>query len=507
MRTKVTRRQFAKASAAVGAAVVGAPRALFGETVTAAVATPSVAALSGAAAARRRLQIPTGSGSEFRDSIALAYASGTPQAQAQAAPAVVRGWREGTTIPAEYYVDAAHYPREEQFLADHMWFMADHVSRIPKAGDYFVFEYGRGDSVIVLRDKAGEIQAFHNVCRHRGSRLCRHDEDPVPKDKRLSVVQLASSGNTPVFRCPYHAWTYDLSGKLISTPSGMPGEFDMAENGLHPCHLKVVEGLIFLSLAQGDAPEFDEFTRNLVTTARDYGTSKMKVAARIVYPTKANWKLALENFQECYHCGPAHKSLVKAHPFWDGLMSQEQRTRLERQLDTGAAPAATTANAQGGMAGGAPRYRGGVLNVSFVTGSLDGKAVSTLLPNVKEWTRRGRIANSGWMTSNLQCYDDHIAAVRFVPRDVMSTDAEIIWLVNADAKEGKDYQIDRLTALWDITMMEDKWIVENNHLGILSGRYRSGWYAATETGPTRLIKWYMTEMVPKMMERPAASAG
>lgn len=97
-----------------------------------------------------------------------------------------------------------------------------------------------------------------------------------------------------------------------------------------------------MSLAQGDAPEFDEFTKNLVTTARDYGTSKMKVAARIMYPTKANWKLALENFQECYHCRPAHKSLVKAHPFWDGLMSQEQRTRLERLLDTNAAPVAPT---------------------------------------------------------------------------------------------------------------------------------------------------------------------
>jgi Rieske 2Fe-2S family protein len=99
------------------------------------------------------------------------------------------------------------------------------------------------------------------------------------------------------------------------------------------------------------------------------------------------------------------------------------------------------------------------------------------------------------MTSNLQCYDDHIAAVRFTPRGVMSTDAEIVWLVNAEAKEGKDYRVDRLTALWDITMREDKWIVENNHQGILSGRYRAGWYATTEGGPSRLVKWYMTNVV------------
>ena len=133
--------------------------------------------------------------------------------------------------------------------------------------------------------------------------------------------------------------------------------------------------------------------------------------------------------------------------------------------------------------------------MNYVTGSLDGKPVAPLLPNVKEWSGRGKIANSGWMTSNLQCYDDHIAAVRFTPRGVMSTDAEIIWLVNAEAKEGKDYQVNRLTALWDTTMYEDKWIVENNHLGILSGRYRAGSYATTETGPSRLVKWYMSEVI------------
>src|SRR5262245_6988170 len=268
MSKKVSRREFARASAAVGAAAVAMPDTLLAKsTPTAPYGGTTMA--KGAAAARRIIVPPpavgyggelASAGAEFRDDIALAHAAA---AQTQsAAPAVVGNWREGTTIPAEYYVDEKYYPRDEQFLADNMWFMADHVSRIPKPGDYFVFEFGGGDSVIVLRDKGGEIKAFHNVCRHRGSRLCRHDEDPTPKDKRLSVAQLGSSGNTPVFRCPYHAWTYALDGKLISVPSGMPTDFDMAQNGLHACHLQVVEGLIFLSLAQGDPPEFEPFVRN-----------------------------------------------------------------------------------------------------------------------------------------------------------------------------------------------------------------------------------------------------
>ena len=68
--------------------------------------------------------------------------------------------------------------------------------------------------------------------------------------------------------------------------------------------------------------------------------------------------------------------------------------------------------------------------------------------------------------------------------------------MRADAREGKDYRVDRLIALWDITMREDKWIVENNHQGIRSGHYGAGRYAATEGGPSRLVKWYMTEVVP-----------
>lgn len=503
MSKKVSRREFARTSAAVSAAAIAIPGALLTKTPPATASSGTTMA-RGAAAARRFIAPPpavgyggelASAGAEFRDDIALAH---TAAIQSQTgAPATVGTWREGTTIPAEYYVDEKYYAHDEHFLAENMWFMADHVSRIPKPGDYFVFEFGRGDSVIVLRDHAGNVKAFHNVCRHRGSRLCRHDEDPAPKDKRLSVTQLESTGNTPVFRCPYHAWTYNLDGRLISVPSGMPADFDMAQNGLHPCHMQIVEGLVFVSLAQGEPPEFEPFVKNFRAIAQEYGTAKMKVAARIGYPTKANWKLALENFQECYHCGPAHRSLVRAHPFWDGTMPPEQRARLEKQLDAVVATAQPTATAAGGMAAGAPnRYRGGVLNVNFLSGSLDGKPVSMLLPNFKEWSHRGKISNSGWMTSNLQCYDDHIAAVRFVPRGVMKTDAEIIWLVNAEAKEGKDYQADRLTALWDITMLEDKWIVENNHLGIQSGRYRPGRYASTETGPTRLITWYMTQVVP-----------
>jgi nitrite reductase/ring-hydroxylating ferredoxin subunit len=258
MSKKVSRRAFARASVAAGAAAasVALPETLFAEP---AVATtpgplPTTAAAKGAAVARRRMVSlppqglayggdPASSVAAFRDSIVFTNSTGHAGAAA-ASPVPDRrdgSWGEGWTIPAEYYIDEKHFVTDERFLADNLWFLLDHVSRIPQPGDYFVFEYGRAYSVIILRDKAGEVKGFHNVCRHRGSRLCRHDDDPAPRDARLSVKQLGATGNTPVFCCPYHAWTYDLTGALISAPKGMHIDFKMSENGLKPAHIKIVD--------------------------------------------------------------------------------------------------------------------------------------------------------------------------------------------------------------------------------------------------------------------------
>ncbi|MCZ6777574.1 MAG: aromatic ring-hydroxylating dioxygenase subunit alpha [Acidobacteria bacterium] len=409
------------------------------------------------------------------------------------------GWREGTTIPAEYYLDAKHYNTDERYIAENLWLMADHVNRIPKAGDYFVFEFGRAESVIILRNTSGEIKAYHNVCRHRGSRLCRHREDPRPDDPRLSVLQLGSSGNTPVFRCPYHAWTYDLDGNLISAHN-MQKDFDMAKNGLIPCHMRIAEGHIFLNFSrEKKPPKFDtEEVEYLRKMGQKYGLADLKIAVRQYYPIKANWKLAIENFLECYHCGSSHRNLVTTHN-WDDNLSPDQKARLLREMTTWACEEAKekAGEAQGMGSGGsswATEYSG-ELNPGFLTGSVDGKPVAPLLPRIKKWTHCTDLATTAHSTGYWQAYDDHVAVARFTPRAPEFTDCEIFWLVNPKAVEGKDYEPERVMSLWDITIREDIWIVENNHLGVTSRAYGPGRYAEHEGSPARFIKWYMDEVV------------
>jgi phenylpropionate dioxygenase-like ring-hydroxylating dioxygenase large terminal subunit len=514
MSKKVSRRDFARTSVtsvAASAVAVTVPNSILENT---SVATPMSSAAAGAAVARQRLaRVPNaaygGMTLEGRD-ISLAE---TLTPGGQAAPTYPGGWREGTTIPAEYYTDERHYLNDERFIADHFWLMADHESRIPKAGDYFVFEFGRGDSAIIVRDKGGEVRAHHNVCRHRGSRVCQHGSDNVratearpdgrPMDPRLSVLQLGPSGNTPVFRCPYHAWTYDLSGRLISFPPELPPPFEQNALGLHPCHVRTVDGFIFVNFSHEEPPDFDTWAATWQAVTRQYNTGALKVAVRKQYPTRANWKLVVENFRECYHCQPSHtRSYFAVHNLqFLYMLSPEQRARVEDDLARhghAVRPAGTSPQqAAGSLAMGAGST-GQHLPRGFMTGSLDGKPVAPVLPARKEYTHYSTYAATGFSTSYLQAYDDHVACARFTPRGVMSTDVELFWLVHPDAKE-KDVDVDRMMALWDLTYREDRWIVENNHVGILSGRYSGGQpYTTREGGPASFIKWYMSDVAPRV---------
>jgi len=543
MKKKWNRREFATATVAAGAAAMALPKGLLAKTAsgtTAATATTPAAAAGAAAAStaiitpRKRLSLPIeveygGRMSWGRD---LTLADTLTPAGA-AVPNYPKGWKEGTTIPAEYYYDQEIYAHDEKHLRENFWFMVDHQSRIPKPGDYFVFEFGQGSSVIVLRDQSNQIKAYHNVCMHRGSRLVQHGFDGVrptearadgkPSDPVLSMVQLGPSGNTPVIRCVYHAWTYDLSGKLVHFPKGMPDDFNADQHGLLPCHSNVVSGFIWLSLATGEAPEFEPWVGNWKAVADKYGAADLKAVARLAAPTKANWKLVLENFRECYHCYPAHtKSYSIVHQNYGDpdASTAEQRARIDAEIEKwDGKPLARAAAASRDSNAGNNAYRNGGdsptqgqgfaagmsspgshLKLGYLTGSMDGKPLSRLLPARPDWSHYYQGASVGFSTSWLKAYDDHIAVVRFTPRGPASTDAELFFLVHPDAKEGKDYDVKRMQALWGNTYREDRWICENQQFGVMSERYnfrgQGQPYAAQEGGPASLVQWYMREVAP-----------
>lgn len=168
--------------------------------------------------------------------------------------------------------------------------------------------------MLVSRSRDGSIKAFLNICRHRGAKLCTEESGEVKR----------------AFQCPYHAWTYGLDGKLIAAPNltSMP-DIDRAGYGLIDVHVREWLGYVWVCLAD-TPPSFEEDVTGAVfarlgdaESIENYGTGGLRLGRRITYDVKANWKLIIENFMECYHCATIHPELTEVLPeFADGYAAQ-----------------------------------------------------------------------------------------------------------------------------------------------------------------------------------------
>jgi glycine betaine catabolism A len=212
------------------------------------------------------------------------------------------------TLPGSYYTDPAVFAAEQEHIFEQMWFCAVRGEDIADAGRYRTVQVGR-ESLLVTRNREGAARAFLNICRHRGAMLCADGEGSVKR----------------TFRCMYHAWSYDLDGKLVAAPNlvKMP-DVDRVEYGLRPVHVREWLGYVWVCLAE-TAPSFEETVQaaceerlgDLAAVER-YGIESLTVGRRIRYDVKANWKLIIENFMECYHCATIHPELVHVLPEFAG---------------------------------------------------------------------------------------------------------------------------------------------------------------------------------------------
>ncbi|WP_305783186.1 aromatic ring-hydroxylating oxygenase subunit alpha [Symbioplanes lichenis] len=211
------------------------------------------------------------------------------------------------TLPGRFYTDPALFAVEQERIFEAMWFCAIRGSDLPAPGAFRTVPIGR-ESVLVTRSSGG-VRAFLNVCRHRGAQLCAASEGTVKR----------------TFRCMYHAWAYDLDGKLVAAPNlvKMP-DIDRTEYGLRPLAVREWLGYIWVCLSD-DPPSFGSTVQGAVVerlgdlAAIDrYGIGDLTVGRRITYDVRANWKLIVENFMECYHCSTIHPELVRVLPEFAG---------------------------------------------------------------------------------------------------------------------------------------------------------------------------------------------
>ncbi|MGW4225809.1 aromatic ring-hydroxylating oxygenase subunit alpha [Streptomyces bauhiniae] len=217
------------------------------------------------------------------------------------------------TLPGRYYTDPEVFRREQEALLESMWFCAVRSADLDRPGAFRTVQVGR-ESVLVTRDRTGALRAFLNVCRHRGARLCTEESGEVRRS----------------LQCPYHAWTYGLDGKLVAAPNltKMP-DVDRDRYGLIKVALREWLGYAWVCLAD-EPPSFEATVRHAAVerlgdpaAIERYGTEHLALGKRVTYDVRANWKLIVENFMECYHCATIHPELTEVLPeFADGYAAQ-----------------------------------------------------------------------------------------------------------------------------------------------------------------------------------------
>jgi Rieske 2Fe-2S family protein len=384
--------------------------------------------------------------------------------------------RAGFSLPQPFYTDAGVFEADLEAVFATDWLFACNSCEIKQPGDHLVVDIAERDSVIVLRDRDGEIRAFHNSCRHRGSRLC-----------------LKEKGRSTRLVCPYHQWVYELDGKLRNARQ-MPPDFDRTGYDLVPVKTAVVCGMVYISLA-ASPPSLDRFRAAVTPFIAPHAPERTKVAFASTIVEQANWKLVIENNRECYHCAANHPellvSLVEYAMPDDVAGTAAFKALMERSAAKWDGLGLPHQPADGGDEFRCIRLP---FNEGAVSFTADGApACQKLLGELTEpdlgSVRMFRVPNN-WN----HFLADHIIHFRVVPLGVDRTAVRTTWLVHEDAVEGVDYDLDHLTKVWTATNDQDRELAENNHRGIRSRAYRPGPFSPSEFMLNAFSNWYAAKM-------------
>jgi Rieske 2Fe-2S family protein len=350
------------------------------------------------------------------------------------------------TLPQKYFVSPEVFDQEQEKIFAGQWVLVGHQSEVAKAGDYFLRDVS-GESLIMARDKSGEVRAFYNVCRHRGTRLCEE-----------------ASGHAAAIQCPYHAWTYGLDGRLVGAPHmDEIKEFDREEFSLWPVKVGIWEGFIFVNLAP-DAKPLAEWFAPLRGKFTEWNLPKLRSARRVQYDVKANWKLMFENYSECYHCPGVHPMLSKVSPY----------DSAENDLTEGP-------------------FLGGFMRVNKGKSlTMSGNACAAFL---------GKIENlqevfyySIFPNMLLSLHPEYVMVHQLWPESPERTLIICDWLFHPDAFVRPDFNPEDAIEFWDVTNKQDWHVCELSQQGIASRAYTPGPYSSRESIPAAWDREYLRQL-------------
>ena len=351
-----------------------------------------------------------------------------------------------STLAQKYFVSPEIFDEEQEKIFSKHWLLVGHQSQVQSPGDYIVQDVNR-ESLIVIRDKDEEIQAFYNVCRHRGTRL---KED--------------ACGHASVIQCSYHAWTYGLDGRLIGAPhmDDVPG-FNKEDYPLHPVNLGLWEGFIFVNLADNSMP-LEKWFAPLNGKFSHWNIPKLQSAKRIEYDVHANWKLMFENYSECYHCPGVHPQLQKVSPY----------DSAENDLREG-------------------RFLGGFMKINPGKSlTMSGNACAAFVGEIENLQQV--FYYSIFPNMLLSLHPEYVMVHQLWPQSPERTLIVCDWFFHPDAFGRKDFNPNDAIEFWDMTNKQDWHVCELSQQGIASRAYEPGPYSSRESIPAAWDEFYLRQM-------------
>lgn len=359
--------------------------------------------------------------------------------------ATLRPFEQARSLPGAMYRDPDVYAAELESLFLKMWMCVGHESTLVEPGDYALREIG-DESALIVRDGEGVTRAFHNVCRHRGTRLL--DEGDGSGLDRI--------------RCPYHAWAYGLDGELVAAPLMHEGaDFKRADYPLRPIRLETWQGFLFINF-DDEAPALDICLSDFPDVSR-YAIDRLKLGSRHEYDIDANWKLLCENYGECYHCPTNHPQLNTVSDFRSGGDGFEGAS----------------------FCGGPMRLNDGCTTMTM-SGRSDRSPLAGLDARDHELTHYFNV----YPTLLLSLHPDYVLTHTVWPVSVDRSRVVCEWLFAADEVEDPAFDASDAVEFWHTTNQQDWEICERAQKGVRARSYRPGPYSQMEETVYFFDRWY-----------------
>jgi len=357
----------------------------------------------------------------------------------------------------DYYCDET-FETELKHVWYRSWIYAGRESEIARQGDFKSLRIG-SQNLLLVRNEDGQINGFHNTCRHRGSELCSKEQGNL-QSKNIS--------------CPYHRWTYSLDGALIRTPHLIPtDDFRPEEYSLYPVSVKQWKGSLFVNLDENRLNSFDSSLDPSPNHLDNWPLEELVLAHSYETRILCNWKIFWENFVECYHCPGTHKSLCDMVPIYRRtFVSKKDESEWEKHQDDAD-----------------PKFSGGLKN------------------GAKSWTTDGQLQGiqfPGLSTNEIQvgytylqslpsvfiaAHSDYVRTVSLLPDGPEAISLRADWLLAKESLGLEQFDLSKIVDFGVEILKEDAEVCELNQRGVKSLSHKQGVLMPQEYDVVNFHKW------------------